>query len=146
MPYIKMTNPGAVIHWAKSLIAVELAYGFAVLFAKLSILSFYLKIFTSKNFRLAAYIVYGSLLANACAGFVVVFTACIPFEARWHPEMATSGKAKCINVDMFWRWISFANILTDFVMLALPWSSIWSLHTSRNQKVGLTLMFLTGSM
>ena len=139
-------NPGQILHWAKSLVAVECIYCTAVVFPKLSILSFYLRIFTKKTFRMTAYVIAGTVVVNGIAGVVTSLVSCIPLEGRWNPALVAAGGAKCVNIDNYWRWISFANILTDVVMLVLPLPSIWSLQTSKNQKIGLTLIFLTGSV
>ena len=136
-------NPVAIENWAKSLIAVECIYCTAVTFPKLSILSFYLRIFTTKRYRIAAYTLAGIITANGAAGVITSLVSCVPLEGRWNPSLPG---AKCIKIDPFWRWISFANILTDVIMLGLPLPVIWGLNTSKNQKVGLTLIFLTGSL
>lgn len=133
----------AIVNWAKCLVAVECIYCIAVVFPKLFILSLYLRIFTTKPYRTAAYVLAGLLTANGIAGIATSLVSCVPLPARWNPTLTG---AKCIQVDPFWRWISFINIFTDVVMLGLPLPVIWNLHTSRNQKVGLTFVFLTGSL
>jgi len=146
LPALATTDPGAILNWAKSLVAVEIIYCTAVVFPKLSILSFYLRIFTTKPYRIAAYFIGGILTANGLSGIITSLASCRPLAGRWDTALVASGAAKCINIDNFWRWISFANILTDVVMLGLPLPAVWKLHTSKNQKIGLTLIFLTGSV
>lgn len=143
LPALAQSNPGAILNWAKSLIAVECIYCTAVVFPKLSILSFYLRIFTTKPYRITAYVLGGIITANGIAGVVTSLVSCMPLEARWNPSLPG---ARCIPIDPYWRWISFANILTDIIMLGLPLPVIWNLHTSRNLKFGLTFIFLTGSL
>ena len=137
------TNPTAVVHWAKAGYAIEELYCTAVIFPKLSILGFYLRIFTTKLFRITVYIIAGILIVNGIAGVITSLSTCQPFAARWDPSIPG---AHCINTPQYWRWISFANIATDVVMLCLPLPAVWRLHVSTAQKYGLTLVFLTGSM
>ena len=42
--------------------------------------------------------------------------------------------------------MSSQNAITDLVMLVLPLPSIWHLNTTRSKKIGLTIVFLTGSI
>ncbi|MCJ1240744.1 hypothetical protein MMC14_008748 [Varicellaria rhodocarpa] len=137
------TNPTAVVHWAKAGYAIEELYCTAVIFPKLSILGFYLRIFTTKLFRITVYIIAGILIVNGIAGVITSLSTCQPFAARWDPSIPG---AHCINTPQYWRWISFANIATDVVMLCLPLPAVWRLHVSTAQKYGLTLVFLTGSI
>ncbi|MCJ1284086.1 hypothetical protein MMC26_003417 [Xylographa opegraphella] len=141
---LAVLDPVRITNWAKSLVAVECIYCTAVVFPKLSILGFYLRIFTTKPYRIVAWILSGLMLANLFAAIIVSLTACIPLAARWDPSAYPN--AVCINVMNYWRWISFANMFTDVAMLILPLPAVWKLHASRNTKFGLTLVFLTGSL
>jgi len=136
-------NPVAVINWAKCGYAVETLYCTAVVFPKLSILGFYLRIFTTKPYRMTVYVVAGILVANGIAGVITSLSSCQPFAARW--DLTILG-SHCIDTLQYWRYISLANILTDVVMLGLPLPVVWRLHVSKAQKYGLTIVFLTGSM
>lgn len=136
-------NPRAVENWAKCGYAIEQLYCIAVVLPKLSILGFYIRIFTLKPYRITVYILVGVLIANCIAGLIVSFSSCQPFAARWRPSIPG---AHCIDTTAYWRWISFANILTDVVMLGLPLPVIWHLQISKSQKYGLTVVFCAGSM
>jgi hypothetical protein len=132
-----------MVWWAKGLIALEWAYGLAVLFPKLAILSFYLFIFHTKPYRRTVYalgvICIGSFLA---IGLTAVLQ-CFPLAYVWDK---TIEGGHCIDQLAFYRWISFPNIFTDLCMLVLPLPLVWSLNMSRAQKAGLTVVFLTGSL
>lgn len=143
MDVLLVFNPTAVINWAKCGYAVEELYCAAVVFPKLSILAFYIRIFTMKPYRLAVYVISGILIANGIAGLITSLTSCRPFAARWD---VTIPGAHCIDTLEYWRWISLANMATDVVMLGLPHPVIWRLQISKTQKYGLVLVFLTGSM
>ena len=113
------------------------------MFPKLSILGFYLRIFTKKPYRITAYVLGGIIIANGIAGVISSLCTCQPFAARWNLSIPN---AHCIDTVQYWRWISLANIITDVVMLVLPLPVVWTLQVSTTQKYGLTFIFLTGSM
>ncbi len=75
--------------------------------------------------------------------FTTIFQ-CSPVAYAWNKSVSDHGK--CINVVAYFRWISLPNILTDLVMLVLPLPLLWKLHTSLGQKIGLTFIFVIGSL
>lgn len=143
MDVLLALDPSAVIRWAKCGYAVEQLYCTAVVFPKLAILGLYLRIFTTKPYRMTCYVIAGIVVANGIAGVITSLASCHPFAARWD---LTRTDANCIDTLQYWRWINLANIVTDIMMLGLPLPVVWSLHVSRTQKFGLTLVFLTGSI
>jgi hypothetical protein len=109
---------------------------------KLSILGFYLRFFTNRIERLITYMTMLVVAATFVAtGFTTTFQ-CSPVAYQWDKSILGG---KCINVLAFYRWMSFPNIATDIVGLLLPLPMIWRLHVTRHKKVGITIMFITGS-
>lgn len=140
---LEATDPSKVVLWAKLILAAEWAYLAAVTLPKLSILSMYLRIFTTKPYRRSAYVLGAILIMTFLAGGLTGTLGCQPLAFFWDP---TIPGGHCININAFFRWISLPNILTDLAMLVLPQPLIWTLHITRTQKIGLTLTFLTGSV
>ena len=138
-----MTDPNQLVLWAKCLLAMEWIYGLAVMLPKLAILGFYLRIFVNKAFRTTVYVLIGIVIATFLSTGITAMLQCFPFHYIWDK---TIPGGRCFNVLAFYRWVSFPNILTDLVMLALPIPMIWKLNTSHAKKVGLTFGFLMGSM
>lgn len=84
------------------------------------------------------------LVSGLC--IAIVFTAtfqCSPVAYAWDK---TIRGGTCINEQAYYRYISLPNVITDAVMLVLPLPLVWRLHTSLSQKIGLTVIFLTGSV
>ena len=129
--------------WSKCGYAIEQIYCAAVAFPKLSILASYLRIFVSKPYRIATYVVAGIVSATAIAGIITSFASCRPFSARWDPDLFLTN---CFNAARYWQGISVPNVATDLVMLVLPLPVVWDLNVSKSQKLGLSLVFLMGSM
>ena len=143
LPALELTDPTKVVSWAKFLIAVEWIYLAAAILPKLAILSMYLRIFTARSYRMSVYILAAVLIMTFLAGGLTGSLGCQPLAFFWDP---TIPGGHCININAFFRWISLPNILTDIAMLVLPQPLIWTLQVTRNQKIGLTLTFLTGSV
>lgn len=116
----------------------------SVMFPKLAMLCFFLRIFVQRWQRRACYILMGVLLATALAAFIANLIQCVPLEIAW--EVKEVAGAHCFNLQLFWSLISLPNIITDFAMLALPVPLICKVQLSWKDKVGLILAFATGSM
>lgn len=141
--YIFATNPATYISWAKSVVAIEVIYCTSVVFPKLSILAMYQRLFVIE--RIHGYIIFTLMFivaANGVAGDFTSLLSCRPLAIRWNPAL----EGECIYITNYWRFISLANIITDIAMLVFPLPFIWKLHVSPPQKVGLTIVFLSGSL
>lgn len=75
--------------------------------------------------------------------WVLTSVMCIPFAFNWD-ETIPGGK--CLNKGLLYALMSMPNIGTDIAMFILPLPVIWKLQMTKNQKIGLTVTFLTGSM
>ena len=51
-----------------------------------------------------------------------------------------------MDVASFYVYCSIPNIITDVVILLLPLPMIFTLHISQSQKLGLSMVFLLGTM
>jgi rhodopsin domain-containing protein len=109
---------------------------------KVAIILLYLRIFISKNFRIAAYVVLFILTAWTIGTVGATIGQCVPIQAAWDKNV----KAQCINSDRFWVAYAVGNILTDVLVLALPIPSILSLKLNMRDKVLLCGIFLLGGL
>lgn len=138
-----VTDPQAVVNWAKCGIAIECISSCAVAFPKLSILASFLRIFTKKAYRVPTYILMVIVSLTAIAGVITSLASCRPFSARWDPDLFITS---CIDAPRFWFGLCVPNVATDIVMLILPMPIVWKLNISTKQKVILSGVFLTGGM
>ena len=143
LPALAVLDPIRIVRWAKLLLAVEWIYLLAATLPKLCILAIYLRIFTVKLYRRICYVIAAVVIANFIAGGLTGTFACKPVAYNWDKTIAGG---RCIDIDGFFRWISLPNIITDVVMLVLPLPVVWGLRATKNQKIGLTITFLTGSV
>ncbi|KAL8863087.1 MAG: hypothetical protein Q9178_000461 [Gyalolechia marmorata] len=138
---IALSNKELTI-FLKSFVALRFTYVPAVTFPKLSILALYLRIFTTKPYRYATYATAVFLGLIWLASFILAFAECTPFQYSWDKSI----QGHCINYFITFRLIGGLNLLSDVAILILPLPVIWGLQTSANQKIGLTITFLTGSI
>lgn len=136
-------SPNEIKTCLKLLVTMQFIYVPSVTFPKLSILALYMRIFTTKAYRYAVYVIAIFLGLVWLTSFVLAFRGCAPFAYSWDK---TIPHGHCINLLIPLRLIGGLNILSDVAMLVLPLPVIWHLHTSTKQKIGLTLTFLTGSV
>ena len=137
-----MTDPGKIIIWAKGLIILPQLYVAAIFFPKIAILALYLRIFTQKSYRRAAYILMAILTANWVGTAISSALSCIPLRKMWMPEIP----GHCFNLNAALRWGTFINMITDLAILILPIPVVWKLNTTTNMKIGLSLIFATASV
>lgn len=138
-----LEDPGRVINYMKLLKFAELCHIISIATPKLAILGLYMRIFTTKNYRIAAKMTGLIVILNFIAGFILVFTACRPFAYNWNK---TIPGGKCFDIMEAYRALTIPNLVTDFVMAVMPMPSLWKLHVQLHVKIGLFFTFLIGSV
>ena len=141
--FVAATAPDDLPRRAKFLLVTPLMYLAAVLFPKLAILAIYLRIFISRPYRVACWVLGAFLIINWFTFTVAAFFMCSPLEYLWNKRIIGG---RCFDINLFYRLSAFPNIATDVIMLVLPLPVVWKLQTSQNVKIGLTITFATGSM
>lgn len=140
---VLLHNSTELVSWAKSLYALEWLYLTAVALPKISVLCLYLRLFTNRTARLTCYMLIGVIVANWVAFLLASTFQCSPVVYQWNKSIADG---KCFNVEALYKASSAPNIATDVVILILPIPTVWLLKASRIRKLGLMLVFLTGSV
>jgi hypothetical protein len=133
-------DPTMIVTWGKYIIIIPLVYFATVVPTKLVILHLYLSIFTQRVFRVICYAVGAIIISNWIATTVAGFLSCRPLSFFW------TKQGNCFNINAFFRWGGFANILTDVCMLILPIPFVWKLHASTRLKLGISFTFMLGSL
>ncbi|KAI4180657.1 MAG: hypothetical protein LQ348_005166 [Seirophora lacunosa] len=123
--------------------ASELIWAASIPIIKISILLLYIRIFGRlRYFKILAYIIGVFSICWAIMVILVCAFQCRPVQLVW--DKSVSGT--CINAPLFFIIGSAPNVFTDFVLLVLPLPAVWNLHTTRAQKISLTVIFLLGSL
>ncbi|KAJ0157986.1 hypothetical protein CTA2_12584 [Colletotrichum tanaceti] len=134
---------GRTNHGETAVYAAEIVYVFVLLLAKLSLVVFYLRIFTVPRFRVAAYALIGFLvLGQIVIGFLTVFS-CHPIELFWNRDIHTGG---CLDVNRLAYANSALAIVQDLVILALPVAMLPGLQMSLGKKISVATVFSLGSV
>ena len=143
MDYILMTDPGKIPEHFKGILIQEVLHLPAVAFPKICIVLLYLKVFTNKWARMATWALLYIIIATWISFFVAVMFQCVPFAYNWDK---TIPEGRCFNIFIFGQSSSIPNIVTDAAVLLLPIRTVMELKISIGRRIGLLLIFLTGSV
>ncbi|OJJ99505.1 hypothetical protein ASPACDRAFT_61273 [Aspergillus aculeatus ATCC 16872] len=145
MSFVEET-PEKLVALEKGLYANEIIdFPFVITPAKISILIFYIRIFSTRNFKVAAYIIGALVLGHGIGVLLAAIFQCWPIDYTWNKTTGVEG-GSCFNQQAFYRYVSPPNILTDVLLLILPLPYVWRLHTTRGHKLALTGVFLLGGL
>ncbi|KAJ5359268.1 uncharacterized protein N7496_011681 [Penicillium cataractarum] len=113
-----------------------------MVFAKLTYLFFYLRIFVSREFRIASWVCMGCACAYWVGSVLQVFLICSPFEKNWNPTLP----GHCANQNVAFSTIGALNLFTDVMIILLPIRFIWKLQMSLGTKMALYGIFGLGAL
>jgi hypothetical protein len=108
---------------------------------KVSLVFFYLEIFTSQQFRLAAYAILVYIVVNSLVIFSLTIFSCMPLSAFWNRDQP----GKCLDIQALAYANSTSAIVQDIVLLILPLIFIRRLQMKRCRKFAVGLMFSIGT-
>ena len=135
---ILIQDPNTLVNWFKVTKAEELCYHFAKTFPRLAILTLYLKIFSTRNYRRAVYIIGALLIVDNIANVIASLVTCRPLAYFWDKSIPNGH---CADVMTFWRYVSLANLSIDIPILILPMPAIAKLQVDAGVKMGLFITF-----
>ena len=125
------------------LIASSCGYLPSLLGYKMSILSLYVRIFdVNRRFRWATWGVMGVTAGYLFSNLWTQIFGCWPVEKYWRPD--TPGH--CIRTLEADYGYGSLNFITDLIIFILPLPMVWRLQLSRRDKVGLSVVFMIGSV
>ena len=137
--------PEKITFALKASMAFVTVYFVSVTITKLVILAFFLRSFGTRShlgYRYTCFALMVILIATCIANLFAHFLRCRPLSKYWNPEL----EGYCFNQTAFSIWSTFPNIVTDVIMLLLPFRVVWDLRTGLSTKLGLIFVFLTGSL
>lgn len=110
-------------------------YPLCVLFTKLSILYQYRRLFpTNRDFKLSTSVLIAIMIMWATAVILVGINACTPIHKAWTP---TPLPGRCINLVPFYYGMQIPNVITDLLILLMPFNEIRRLELPLKQKLGV---------
>ncbi|UPK92128.1 hypothetical protein LCI18_003063 [Fusarium solani-melongenae] len=124
----------------KMFFIAQTPYKVTVCLNKVAAILLYLRLFPTKNFRVACYVVMGIIVSWSIGGVGATIWQCVPIEGAWNKAI----DAKCIDSNKFWIAYAVMNILTDIMVLTLPIGSIMRLQMNIRERLMLCGVFLLG--
>lgn len=112
--------------------------------AKLSILTFYRRIFSVRSFVRLTWVVLAMCVVWAviCA-FVIVFQ-CVPVHGMWDVAMQLGKAATCLKPEKLIFGFEISNVAIDLLILALPVYRVQRLQLPTAKKISVSCIFLLG--
>ncbi|KAI9718448.1 MAG: hypothetical protein M1812_004169 [Candelaria pacifica] len=117
-----------------------LVYMLAIFFVKLSVLQLYLRIDTSKAYRITVWTLIALTIAYHFASLVAHFATCIPVSKQWYPRKP----GHCFDKKKLAVSRAILNVVNDVVILLVPLSVLRKLQLPWKQKIALSAVFSTG--
>ena|ERR1700743_132082 len=121
----------------------EMTYDTTNAVTKLSILAFYLRIFTERKFKRSTYILMGFVTTFLVAILPATIFQCTPISYMW-TSWTGETKGHCINVSTLTWFASSINIIQDIAVIVLPIPHLLHLSLSRKKKLQIVSMFCVG--
>ncbi|KAL8678144.1 MAG: hypothetical protein Q9186_005476 [Xanthomendoza sp. 1 TL-2023] len=129
------------IYW-KSMFAIIITWPIAQSCTKISILLFYIHLFPTKPFRVAAYSLIVVVTLWMIQQVLASLLLCQPISYNWDASL----NGHCGNVAANCLAGAAVNTFTDILILILPMPTIWHLHVPLRNKIILSLIFGLGSL
>lgn len=131
--------------WLQLSKVLEFTYTPAVMFAKLAALFLYHQVFEVTAYRRLILLLGVVIILQGVVALILAFSICRPFRYFW-TQAVDVDDGTCGNVMLFYKLYSVPSLVTDTVMLILPWPILLRLQMPLPEKVGLMLTFLAASM
>ncbi|KAI0020299.1 hypothetical protein F4780DRAFT_770778 [Xylariomycetidae sp. FL0641] len=124
----------------------QIFYNPPLALVKCSVLVFILRLGSQRRLlRYAIYALIGVTAGHAIAVFFGVLLRCLPIAANWDTALAAQPGTKCISHD-FDIAISSITILTDILVLVLPFPVVLGLKMPMGAKIAVIGVFLSGGV
>ncbi|KAL2815252.1 hypothetical protein BDW59DRAFT_177688 [Aspergillus cavernicola] len=126
------------------LFAEEILYIWMQFALKTGFLLFYLRLANKTSF---IYSVYATMVLNVLitiALWLLYCLQCRPLPAFWNP--AAYPDAKCLKMAITYYVPVSLNILTDFIILALPIRPLWNMQASLSRRIGVIAVVSVGGV
>lgn len=123
----------------------EICYLVGLSLVKISILSFFLRIFPKRRLRIAIYISMGLSVAYGISFFFATLFQCTPIDYMW-VQWDSEHQGTCTNFHLQGWLAGGINMLLDIIVMALPMGELAKMNMSKRKKASVMVMFLTGTL
>ncbi|KAI2465983.1 hypothetical protein F4781DRAFT_369682 [Annulohypoxylon bovei var. microspora] len=133
-------EPNQQVILARMTFISSIAWIVGNLFAKLSILYLYNRIFTVEKFRQISCAVICLTVVYGIVFFAIFVSHCQPVSNLWNPQ--PGGWCRVIATEEFSSTCS--SLVIDLIIIVLPMPILWGLHMTLYKRVILSIMFSIG--
>ncbi|KAK6333707.1 hypothetical protein TWF730_003890 [Orbilia blumenaviensis] len=123
------------------------AFSFSVMFTKVSILCFYLRVASEKGLRWTIYVVLVFFLAWSMGLAIPMIIQCLPVQSTWQLLGQGDSKRSCIPYQSFMH-LNMAqgglNLFSDIVLFFLPLPTVIAMKRPRKERAALIGLFSLG--
>lgn len=128
------------IEWAFNLVQC-LSFGTA----KLSVILFYRRIFRGQVFDIISKTMIAIVIAWMLSFFLAILFECgTNYWALW--STLENLLAHCVDDTKIFKAFSISDVITDVLILSMPFYWLWNLHMSWSRKIAVTGIFLLGAL
>ncbi|RKL18046.1 hypothetical protein BFJ68_g4305 [Fusarium oxysporum] len=127
--------------WQTS-IGATLTYAACISLAKLSVLTFYLRISPDRFVRRAVHVLMALVCSYTFVYICLVVFRCQPVSSGW--DLTIEGK--CIGMDVLVLFLVICSVVIDTFVLLLPIRIVQPLQIPTRQKISLAVLFATGGV
>ncbi|PHH64773.1 hypothetical protein CDD81_4035 [Ophiocordyceps australis] len=138
--HIAQVTPEEIAITLKLFVPAPLLWAISAAFIKLSILFFYISIFTMANLRKAVYAVIFLTVALLIAVLFESFFLCRPFAYTWDKTIP----GVCGSTQDAYLAIAIVNLVTDLSVVALPMPILWRLKLPQRKKIAISAILSLG--
>ncbi|KAL4901992.1 hypothetical protein BDW74DRAFT_181149 [Aspergillus multicolor] len=128
----------------KLLFAEEIQYIWMQFIIKHAFLQFYLRLANRPSFTYSVYVTMVLNAVIAVALWLLYCLQCRPLAAFWNA--AAYPGAKCLDTPVTYYVPVAFNILTDFIILALPIRPLWNIQASVSRRLGVIAVITVGGV
>ncbi|KAI0186076.1 integral membrane protein [Xylaria flabelliformis] len=138
--HITQLQTGQVVQFSQGVFAYQVLYAFCLGFTKLSIASNLQRIFFTRRFRMATFVVMGVTVVWMLQTILTGLLICQPIQLNWDPTV----RGHCGNQTAGFVSVAVVDIFNDLMLLLLPLKPVLSLNIKLRHKVALVLVFSAG--
>ncbi|RDL41339.1 Uncharacterized protein BP5553_01318 [Venustampulla echinocandica] len=138
--HMEDATPEQIAMALKLFVPAPLLWAIATTFVKLSILFFYISIFTMPRLRSAVYVVIAVSVALVVVVILESFLLCRPFEYTWNRTIP----GVCGDTQKAYLSVAIVNLAIDLSIVALPMPVLWSLKMAKKKKMAISAILCLG--
>ena len=129
--------------WLQLSKALEFTYTPAVMFAKLAALFLLYQVFGISRYRHVIATIGLIIILQGLISAILAFSICRPFRYFW-TQAVDVNDGSCGDVMLFYKSYSIPSLVTDVVMMVLPWPILLQLQMQTSEKIGLLAFYRPG--